>query len=105
MKKKLGISDFEMEDIKQQAKYREKALNKIDSKNQIKQDTYTRMILMFTKLGVSKNDISSALKISPEQVNESIKLGIESGLIKQNQINGIDILKLQKIKEFEEIER
>ena len=104
IQEKFGITDFEMEDIKQQVKYRKINPENRDFQMQIKQDTYIRMIALFTKLGKKESQIAQILKTNQDEVHKNIDLALKGGIITKEQLNGINILKSQNY-DFGQLEK
>ena len=97
LQEKLQISDLEMEDMKNQKEYRRIKPEKRDTQAQIKQNSTIRIETLFTKLGQSVEKIASILKQDPNEVRKDIELALQVGLIKENQLNGIDLLRLPQL--------
>lgn len=62
IQEKLQISDFEMEDIEEQAIYRRINSTKRDGETQVKQDSRIRIVVLATKLGIKAPHIAKILK-------------------------------------------
>ena len=88
----LNISDLEMIDIENQSKYRQILPEKRDFEAQIKQDSVTRVVVLVTKLGKKPEIIAKALNLKLEVVEECLKNALKVGLIKDNELQGIDLL-------------
>ncbi len=88
----LNISDLEMIDIENQSKYRQVLPEKRDFEAQIKQDSVTRVIVLVTKLGKKPEIIAKALNLKLEVVEECLKNALKVKLIKDNELQGIDLL-------------
>ena len=103
IQKKLDISDFEMQDIEQQARYRKIDPDKRDLKAQISQDSNIRIEVLFTKLGKNPDWIAKGLGLEIKEVEEDIKSALEFNLIKLNELQGINLLEYQfpKFKQME----
>lgn len=95
LQQKYGISDFEMEDIEEQVRYRRIKPNKRDRQAQAKQDTILRTIVLCTKLGQNPEQIAKLLDKKTEEIQNYLKIALEAGLIKKNELQGIDILSFQ----------
>lgn len=88
----LNISDLEMIDIENQSKYRQIPPKKRDFEAQIKQDSVTRVVVLVTKLGKKPEIIAKALNLKLEVVEECLKNALKVGLIKDNELQGINLL-------------
>lgn len=103
IRKKAAITDFEMEDIEDQVRYRRIKANERNVETQIKQDSIIRIIVMLTKLGKKPKVIAKMLKtdkneIDENEVNEKIEKALQVGLIKEDETQGIDLLGHQELK-------
>lgn len=103
---KLGMSDFEMEDIAEQAKYRRIQINNknkyVDLETELKQDSLIRIVALHTKLGRDSESISDILKIDKDTVDKNIQYALNCGLIKSNELQGINLLECQEeVKELQ----
>ena len=114
IQQKYGISDFEMEDMEEQARYRRIPKGKRDIQAQIKQNSIIRIVVLYTKLGKNVEEISEQfnkdidriaekhgkdreeiapkLKREPKEVEEDIQRALSVGLIKEHELGGIDLL-------------
>ena len=102
IQEEVGITDFEMEDIKSQAlEYRQYKGKRKNAKpeeqeeldKQVEQDIKVRIIVLFTKLGKKPEYSAKIVKTKPEIVEANIKYALEQrGLIKQEELNGINPL-------------
>ena len=103
IRKKAAITDFEMEDIEDQVRYRRIKANERNVETQIKQDSIIRIIVMLTKLGKKPKVLAKMLKtdkneIDENEVNEKIEKALQVGLIKEDETQGIDLLGHQELK-------
>ncbi len=92
IQQRYGISDFEIEDMKEQAMYKRIKQEKRDVQAQIKQDSTIRIEVLYTKLGKNPEEIAKELKKEPEEVEDDIKKALTVGLIKENQLQGLELL-------------
>ena len=99
IQEKFQVSDLEMEDIKEQKKYRNIRPSNRNVQAQVKQDTLTRLIVLNTKIGKSVEDIATKLDVKPEEVKENIKSALQVSLIKRSQLNGIKLVDLPDLEE------
>lgn len=108
LQEKCKISDFEMEDIREQVEYRRiKRIRKemdLDLETQVKQDSSIRIEMLCIKLGKSLESISEVLKLKPGEIEKHIKYALEFGLIKPNQLQGIKLLE-DKEPKLEQLEK
>lgn len=95
--KNTQISDFEMDDIEQQAKYRKIPPSKRDREAQVKQDSIIRIIVLLKKLGKKTESIAKTLEMEPEEVEEKIKIALSVGLIKPTELQGIQLMNYQAL--------
>ena len=102
LQEELGITDFEMEDIKDQFKYR-RVKEKLDFETQIKQDSKIRIMVLFTKLGKSPENIAKMFKTESSTVEKCLESALKAGLVKKNELKGINPLE-SAIPNFEELE-
>ncbi len=103
IQRKLGITDFEMKDIEEQSveyrSYKRKCkqasdCQKEELEKQIEQNMRIRIIVLYTKLGKTPEYIANKLKIGQETVEEDLQCALkQKGLIKQEELNGINPLK------------
>ncbi len=92
--KKLKMSDLEIQDIENQALYRNKKLHskKQSFEVETKQDSLTRIIVLYTKLGEDKQNISNLLEIQEKEIEDILNKALKAGMIKENELQGINIL-------------
>lgn len=92
--KKLKMSDLEIQDIENQALYRNKKLHskKQSFEVETKQDSLTRIIVLYTKLGEDKQNISNLLEIQEQEIEDILNKALKAGMIKENELQGINIL-------------
>ena len=105
IQQKLNISDFEMNDIEEQVIYRrikQKEKN-VSLEIEVKQDSNIRTEVLCLKLGKKPNSISKMLRLEDGEIEQHIKYALEFGLIKQNELKGINFLEYQvpKIEQLE----
>ena len=88
------MSDLEIQDIENQALYRNKKLHskKHDFEVETKQDSLTRIIVLYTKLGEDKQNISNLLEIQEQEIEDILNKALKAGMIKENELQGINIL-------------
>ena len=103
IQKELGITDFETEDLKDQFKYRRLKPEERDFEAQIKQDSKIRIIVLFTKLGKSPDNLANIFKIELKTVEKYLNSALEVGLIKENELKGINPLE-NTIPNYKELE-
>ena len=92
IQRKFGISDLEMADIEKQVKFRNIEEQKRDRQAQIKQDSTIRIVALYTKLGKKVEQIAKVLERKPEEIEEDKRKALEVGLLKANEIEGMEIL-------------
>ena len=92
--KKMKMSDLEIQDIENQALYRNKKLHskKQSFEVETKQDSLTRIIVLYTKLGEDKQSISNLLEIQEKEIEDILNKALKAGMIKENELQGINIL-------------
>ena len=105
LQEKYGISDFEMDDMRDQAgcKRLKPRPKETDIEMRVKQDSQIRSEMLCLKLGTGKEKVAKMFKISEEELQKHINAAIQYGLIKENQIDGIDPLASQNIP-FDQLE-
>ena len=105
IQEEYDITDFEMEDIKDQVgcKRLRPRIKDTDIEMQIKQDSQIRIEMLCIKLGKKPEEVAKMFKLQEEEIQKHINSAIQFGLIKPSQLNGIDPLSYQEIP-FEELE-
>lgn len=95
---KLQMSDFEIQDIEEQALYRRQTLDsrkkneKIDLETETKLDSMIRIIVLYTKLGKSKDNIANILDLHSQKIEDNLETALGAGMIKTNELQGINLL-------------
>ena len=91
---KLQMTDLEIRDIEEQTVYRNKKLHtkKINNEIEIKQDSLTRIVVLYTKLGKNKEDISEILGMKENEIESILNNALETGMIKNNELQGVNLL-------------
>ncbi len=102
IQEEIDISDFEMEDMQEQKfEYKQQKRNikkatseqeKQEIQEQIEKNTRTRVVVLYTKIGKKPEFIAKVLKKEPEEIQEDLDYAIEKGMIKEEQLQGIDPL-------------
>lgn len=87
-----AMSDFEIQDIENQAKYRRIPTQKRDNIQEIRQDSRIRITALCTKLGRSSESIAKALNVQEDEIREDLEKALNGGLIKENELKGIRLL-------------
>ena len=104
IQRKLGVSDFEIQDIEDEVRYRRFGLNEATPEEvKVKQNTRIRIVILATKLGMKIEPIAKVLKVEPEEVEKDIEDALKVDLIKINEVQGIKMLNSQEFK-FKELE-
>ncbi len=105
IQEKYDITDFEMEDIRDQVRCKRlrPIIKYTDIEMQIKQDSQIRIEMLCIKLGKKPEEVAKMFKLQEGDIQKHINSAIQFGLIKPSQLNGIDPLSYQKIP-LEELE-
>lgn len=105
IQEKYDITDFEMEDIKDQVRCKRlrPKIKDTDVEMQIKQNGQIRIEMLCIKLGKKPEEVAKMFKLQDGDIQKHINSAIQFGLIKPSQLNGIDPLSYQEIP-FEELE-
>ena len=105
VQEKYDITDFEMDDIKDQVgcKRLRPRPRATDIEMRVKQDSQIRLEMLCIKLGKKPEEVAKMFKVQDEDIQKHINSAIQFGLIKPSQLNGIDPLEYQEIT-FEELE-
>ncbi len=105
VQEKYDITDFEMDDIKDQVgcKRLRPRLRATDIEMRVKQDSQIRSEMLCIKLGKKPEEVAKMFKLQDGDIQKHINSAIQFGLIKPSQLNGIDPLSYQEIP-FEELE-
>ena len=64
---------------------------KINNEIEIKQDSLTRIVVLYTKLG-KKEDISEILGMKENEIESILNNALETGMIKNNELKGVNLL-------------
>ena len=91
----LGMTDLEIEDMEEQAKYRRIPEEKRDEQAQIKQDSTIRIVVLCTKLGRNPKQIAKLLKKETEEIEEDKEKALQVGIIQESELQGIQLLNTQ----------
>ena len=65
---------------------------KINNEIEIKQDSLTRIVVLYTKLGKNKEDISEILGMKENEIESILNNALETGMIKNNELQGVNLL-------------
>ena len=99
IQKELEMSDFEMQDIKDEVKFKRIGLKESTSAVvRVRQNTRIRIVVLATKLGMKIDRIAKVLKMEPEEVEKDIEEALKVDLIKLNEVQGIKMLNAQELK-------
>lgn len=97
IQKDMGMSDLEIADMEEQARYRRIDEEKRDTQAQIKQDSTIRIVVLCTKLKRKPEQIARLLKKETKDIEKDLEKALEVGLIKENELKGINILDSKEI--------
>ncbi len=106
IQKELEISDFEMEDIIEQAQYRKRKIEsrrKCSTEVEVKQDSMIRIAMLCIKLGKKPGSIARVFKLQDGEIQRDIDYALQFGLIKPEQLKGVNPLEKQ-VPKFEQLE-
>ncbi len=96
IKKRYGITDFEMDDMIEQAISKRANSNSTDIKDRVLQDSKIRIEMLLLKLGKDPKVIAKALNLEEAEFKRNMHAGLEFNLIKPEEINGINPLNKRK---------
>ena len=92
IKQKYGITDFEMEDMVEQASCKRGNSDSNDIKDKVLQDSRIRIEMLLLKLGKEPERIARTFNLEYEMFQMDVHAALEFGLIKLEELNGIDPL-------------
>ena len=56
------------------------------------EDSLTRIVVLYTKLGKNKEDISEILGMKENEIESILNNALETGMIKNNELQGVNLL-------------